>query len=108
MKYGKRIVKRIPFKSYLHDLISRRTIEIGSGLIVGNSEYCELSAKSSALYHRINGQLSVEAQGLLDEYESTLNLMGAISDDVMYKQGLRDGVSLRRLLAQPDKYIKFI
>ena len=75
--------------------ISNRTIRINSSDVINNAQYINLSNKSNDLYHEIIKYLPYNRKYLLGEYEHTLNSMRAISDDLMYENGLIDGVKLR-------------
>jgi len=54
-----------------------------------------LSNESNIIYHEIINLLPDSQKHLLGEYENALNSMRAISDDLMYENGLKDGIRLR-------------
>ncbi len=87
-----------PFKTHLSNFMSSRAEEISCKLVSTNNEYIQLLNKSTVLYHSIYDLLPIDARGLLDEYDSNVNLMRALTYDAMYEQGLKDGVKLLRSL----------
>lgn len=84
----------ISFVDAFRVFINTRTIKLNSEIVMKDSEFIKLSNKSSEIYHEIFSLLPESHKQLIGEYEETLNLMRAISDDIMYEHGIKDGVIL--------------
>lgn len=80
--------------------INNRTLRIKNSEVMNNAEYIKLSNKNTKIYHEIAKHLPETHKSLLNEYESTINLMRAITDDLMYEHGLRDVIWLIITLSQ--------
>ena len=80
--------------------INNRTVRIKHSEVINNAEYIRLSNKITEIYHEIAKHLPEDNKDLLDEYESTINLMRAITDDLMYEHGFKDAIRLRIIFSQ--------
>lgn len=89
-----RLIKDL--KTYLCDFIALRTEEIGSNVLKQNAKYQELSKELQALFQEIFKVVPLEQHSILFAYEEKEQAQLALVVEMMYKQGLIDGVYLNR------------
>ena len=75
--------------------IDNRTCKINRDRVLKNFEYIKLINKSTILHKEIISLLPDSHKKQIDEYESTLNLIRAVSDSIMYENGFREGLKFR-------------
>jgi len=85
------------FKHCLGTLFASRTEDIENHMLSGNNEYHQLSGKVVELQNKIKESLPLDLKHLLEEYESIENQQYSIVKDVIYQQGIRDGIELKQL-----------
>ncbi len=87
------------FDKAIEVMQEERIDEVGSMIII-DKEYKELSTKSIKLFKEIKKLLSEENSNLLFEYDNIIGLQLAITESIMYKQGLKDGARLITVLSE--------
>ncbi|MEX1028641.1 MAG: hypothetical protein WDZ91_01185 [Paenibacillaceae bacterium] len=86
-------------KSYLNDFVMVRTDEIGSNVLMKHAEYQELSEELKSKLHEILKYVPEDRRQLVFDYEEKEQAQMALSVEIMYRQGLIDGVYLNRRLS---------
>lgn len=71
-----------------------RTLEISSDILMKNVEYKKLTRQSIRLHEAIKKMLPQESKQLIDEYEQDMCMIRSLAQDIMYQQGLKDGLRL--------------
>ena len=83
-------------KTYLHDFIAMRTDEVGSNVLKQSAKYQKLSKELQALFQEFFQHIPQEQHSILFAYEEKEQAQLAFVVEMMYKQGLIDGVYLNR------------
>ncbi len=86
------------FDDILDEMMFRRLEDIGTNILMTNKEYREASTKLIEINYKIRDLLPEEHRHLIDDYEEITSAQGALSDDIIYKQALKDGIELKHLL----------
>jgi len=86
------------FGQAFNDFISDRTTHIGDNVLIYEKEYIEMSDKLTLLYKSIKELLPDGSKHLIDEYECTANCQLVVTEEVVYQQGLKDGIELKNIL----------
>ncbi|TDF94408.1 hypothetical protein [Paenibacillus piri] len=85
--------------TYLHDFIAMRTEEIGSNVLKQDAGYQELSKELQFLLKEIFKCVPIDRHPVIFAYEEKEQAQLALVVEIMYKQGLIDGVYLNRRLS---------
>lgn len=91
------------FKDTVQDFVYGRIDEIITAVIMPIRKYTELSEKSYDLYKMIGDILPEDHKSLIAEYENTELLLQGIAEEAIYKQGLKDGATMKCLLTEYSK-----
>ena len=84
--------------NYLKDFVMMRTDEIGSNVLAKHAEYQELSEALKSKLNEILKYVPEDRRHLVFDYEEKEQAQLALSVEIMYRQGLADGVYLNRRL----------
>jgi len=86
-------------KTYLRDSIALRIDEIGSNVLNQHAEYQRLSKELQLILREIQKYVPPDQQQLVFTYEEKEQAQAALAVEIMYKQGLADGVYINRRLS---------
>lgn len=86
------------FESILDSIIRERTIEIGSEVVLNNSEYVQLEKEMAELINKIKAVVPKESEELVDSLNELIAYQEGILQEIIYKQGLQDGTKLKSIL----------
>ena len=86
------------FKIAFNRFISTRVSEDLAEQFVGNKEYINLSSKIENCIDELNSLIPEEHSELLEKYMSTSDLRELLVNELLYLQGLKDGIQLRCLI----------
>jgi hypothetical protein len=84
------------FKGYIID----RTEEIGQEILVNNQRYRELNTEISEVQQALADNLSPQLQPLLGRYDNAEAEQDSVIIEIMYQQGLIDGLKLAKLASK--------
>jgi hypothetical protein len=76
--------------------------EKGGRELLDNPEYIKMNNEATEVYHKIMNILPLDSQDLLSNYEELESLLEAFSQEYAYRQGLKDGLELRKELGLSD------
>lgn len=82
---------------YFQEFIAGRTEEIGQALLMKNNCYRRLSDEREKVMEELRRILPASHQGLLFELEDRFNYRMAFANELMYRQGLTDGLQMRQV-----------
>ncbi|MGE6230715.1 hypothetical protein [Paenibacillus chitinolyticus] len=77
---------------YLKSFIEKRTDELGQNVLMGHKDYQLLSESLKTKFNEVLEQASDEQRELLLKYEEEGQIQTALAIELMYKQGLMDGI----------------
>ncbi len=86
------MLKTWPF--LLEDFLGDRTLELCQKLLSRDREYIRREKEYDQALDRFTGSLGPEEFRLFLDYESAANAMAGREDELIYRQGLIDGVRL--------------
>lgn len=86
------------FESILDSIIRERTIEIGSKVVLNNSEYVQSEKEMAELINKIKAVVPKENEELVDSLNELIAYQEGILQEIIYKQGLQDGTKLKSIL----------
>ncbi|WP_163855438.1 hypothetical protein [Paenibacillus elgii] len=89
----------LEFDLAFKQFITNRTDAIGRTSLKELGKYNELNSYCIKLFKDIYNQLPDDSKMLLYEYECKSNILQGLAETIMYEQGLKDGVSLSRILS---------
>ncbi|AIQ27926.1 MULTISPECIES: hypothetical protein [Paenibacillus] len=78
--------------------LSIRMEYIGSSILSNSDDYKHLIYECNQLFVELISLLPQDCQLRLQHYETSTVLLQSISETLMYKQGLKDGMNLNTLL----------
>ena len=78
----------------IEQAIYARLDDIGAYKVIPNNQYKEARKKVNALYEQLKATLADEQQVLLMDIMDTIARQESISETIIYRQGLRDGLAL--------------
>lgn len=81
-----------------NQLLANRMDYIGEHILSEMEEYQRLNDECSGLFAMLTTDISEEMRELWLEYEDKMMLIQGLAESAMYKQGIKDGVELSRLL----------
>lgn len=82
--------------TYMQEFIANRTDEIGRQVLMNHDEYRKLSNELREAIRALMMLLPEEGRQLVLSFEETENAQAALAGEIMYKQGLLDGLYLGR------------
>lgn len=83
----------------LQQLTDERSNHISTYLKSHHDQFKTLSHKCTDYFNILKTTLPEDAHDLLFQYEDLMNYLRSISQDFIYKQGLKDGAQLLKLLS---------
>ncbi|GFZ86963.1 hypothetical protein GCM10008018_36370 [Paenibacillus marchantiophytorum] len=86
-------------RTYLYDFIAMRTEEIGNNVLKQDEGYRELSKELQSLLKEIFKCVPIDRHPTIFSYEEKEQAQLALAIEIMYRQGLIDGVFLNRRLS---------
>ncbi|HHV19799.1 MAG TPA: hypothetical protein GXZ27_13345 [Thermoanaerobacterales bacterium] len=86
------------FHTAFKEMIIERTYEIGNKILIKNKERRDIEEKIYELYSEIEKLLPDDMKNLIFKHEELVNSNGALTEKIVYEQGLRDGVELIKIL----------
>jgi hypothetical protein len=87
-----------PWPILFNDFMNNRTTEIHDRLLLRDREHIRLAKESRRVMDRLIVSLNPEQHQLFLEYESAANDVKNWEDEVIYRQGLIDGIKLKALI----------
>ena len=79
-------------------MIQERVEEIGSKVLLNHEEYTKVCHECDELYQKIRAILPEEYKSMLFDLDLKTSYLQAIAEDIMYEQGLKDGIELKDIL----------
>jgi hypothetical protein len=89
------------FVQAFDQLVSIRMEYTAKSVLSHSEEYKELIQESSKLFSELQALLPLEHKQILQDYDTYTTLLQGLAETLMYTQGLKDGVSLHKML---EKY----
>ncbi|MGD8399518.1 MAG: hypothetical protein PVH64_01070 [Bacillota bacterium] len=89
----------------LKDFVNSRTIELCNKFLPRDREYVRLKKEFSRALEQLDAGLTPEANQLFLNYESAETQMESRKGDLLYQQGLFDGLRLGRLIDRTGRGI---
>lgn len=86
------------FKCVFNQFVNQRTEVIASIVLPLNRNYRKTKAECDKIMEQIGDNLAEHSKMLPSKYEEALAELQNINDDVIYMQGLKDGIALARIL----------
>lgn len=86
------------FNKIFDDMVLDRLEDIGSNTIVLDDKYKELQEKLDVLFSQIKFYLPEEHRKLIYKLLEVSNFQMGVVEELIYKQGLKDGVELKKIL----------
>jgi hypothetical protein len=80
----------------IHKLIFERICELQDEILSDDPEYKELGKVPTELFNQLFHKLSPEDREILDQYDSGRMAQMDREDEILYSQGLMDGIRLCR------------
>ena len=74
--------------------IAERIGNICETKILNNKNFSEVNSKAIEIYNELNSQLTDDHKKLLRQYSDLLTGVRMIEQEILYKQGLREGLAL--------------
>ena len=91
------------FKSAFNRFIGMGVSEDLAEQFVGNKEYINLSSEIETCIDELNSLIPEEHSELLEKYIDASDLREELVNELLYLQGLRDGMQLMRILDVDEK-----
>lgn len=86
------------FREAFNAMIQERTEEVGSKVLMENETYRKSGEDSDKLFRQIKDLLPDEFKPLIFELDRLMCYQQAIAEEVMYEQGIKDGIELKSIL----------
>ncbi|AKG33627.1 hypothetical protein [Paenibacillus durus] len=81
-----------------NQFLSARMEYIANSILSNCNEYRQLIEECNQLFLTLMTDLPQEYKEMLQNYDTSTALLQGIAETLMYKQGLKDGISLNRFL----------
>ena len=78
----------------IQKMILDRLVQIHEEIVGVDPEYRQLGERPDELLKQLTAKLNHEDQSLLDEYDSACTTRSCRQDELIYNEGLMDGISL--------------
>lgn len=88
----------IDIEKSLNLFVLDRVIEVSNGLLRKNEEYNKINVEIEEIFNKIKEVLPEEYRDLLFELDSLEGAKGSVSEVIIYRQGLKDGIELNNIL----------
>ncbi|WP_026896059.1 hypothetical protein [Clostridiisalibacter paucivorans] len=85
------------------EMVFMRLDDIGDNELLKNHEYCNLRHNLITLYKAIKNRLPEEYRHYIDDYESIQERQNELIRNIIYEQGIKDGM---RLEFERNKVVK--
>ena len=86
------MIKKIDVK--INELAMGRIEEVG-GILVNDHKYIQLTERTISIMREIRESLPDEKVKLLNKLDDCWGELSALSEEVIYKQGLKDGFAIK-------------
>lgn len=86
------------FDDILNSVMRERTIEIGSKVVLNNSEYVQSEKEMAELINKIKTIIPKGNEQLVDSLNELIAYQEGVLQEIIYKQGLQDGTNLKNIL----------
>lgn len=86
------------FKYDFNQFVMLRTGVVSDTVLPLNKNYRIIKAECDQIMEQIGSNLTEQSKNLTSKYEDAMAELQNINDDVMYMQGLKDGIALARML----------
>ena len=80
----------------IEQAIYERLDDVGTYKVVPNNRYMEVREKVNELYEQLKATLADEQRELLMDIIDTISEEESISETIIYRQGLHDGLALQK------------
>lgn len=95
----------LDFDESMKDFLVDRQLIVCDKVLLLDANYKEFKNKADDLYKRIQGFLPNEFKNTISELVDTLSAAEAISQDILYNYGVKDGLALKEFLNKM-KYVE--
>ncbi|MNO22092.1 hypothetical protein D3C76_118690 [compost metagenome] len=82
-------------ESYFDDFVEKRTEEIAQVILMKNLYYRKVMKSKRCLFEEMLKNIPDSCQELLFDFEDKVNYQAAFANEIIYRQGLLDGLSFR-------------
>lgn len=86
------------FKQIISNAFNERACAISDVILPKNQRYINKKNHCNNLIDAIIKALPAEQQAIMEQYEEAMAELQNINDDIMYAQGVKDGIALARVL----------
>lgn len=88
------------FSHFLDNALKERLIEIINHTAVNNPQYMESTEKIKTVSNYIVRNLPDSCKGTLEELKDLLNARESLVMEIVYRQGIKDGIDIQFLLSK--------
>lgn len=79
-------------------LVCSRCVEIGSDMLLIDPKHIEISEKRTDIFNQLEELIPKEKRSLLIEFSDLFSGEAAVIEEIMYLQGLKDGMEMKDML----------
>jgi len=83
-----------------NQFISMRMEYIANSVLSNSDDYRQLIRECNQYFVKLTADLPLECQQILQLYDTSAALLQGMAETLMYTQGLKDGLSFNKLLAE--------
>ena len=91
------------WRTMIDDFILRRVIDLNDHFLPRDREYVRLRAAYREAMDQLTSRLDADQYRLFLEFESAATSMVIKSDELLYRQGVRDGTRFKRLIQKCEE-----
>jgi hypothetical protein len=88
------------FSAFLNNAINERIIEIINYTAINNPRYKELTEQIKTAYNYILNNIQDPSKDAVDNLKDLLNMRDSLVMEVVYRQGLKDGIDVQFLFSK--------
>lgn len=86
------------FDDIFNSVMRERIIEIGSKVVLNNTEYVKSEKEMAELINKIKTIIPKGNEQLVDSLNELIAYQEGVLQEIIYKQGLQDGTNLKNIL----------
>jgi hypothetical protein len=86
------------FEGIVDSVIQERSVEIGSKVVLNNTEYVKSEKEMAELINKIKTIIPKGNEQLVDSLNELIAYQEGVLQEIIYKQGLQDGTNLKNIL----------
>lgn len=91
------------FNAFLDKVIKERLTEIINHIAVSNPQYMEFTREIITVSEYIVSSISGSCKETLEELKDLLNARESLVMEIVYRQGIKDGIDIQFILSKKSK-----